>query len=237
MTLLSPLVSIDGWHDNKIRELPKVLFASVFIRSGFPSQGPASQTLCRWLTCSPLLWCLSASPADESKSSRVQPKPPLPSPHRSHSANCCTTKTSINHDCVSFSLLVSTNTAHSFTAMSLLRSTPATQRGLSFTSTTSSSSSSAFLLRRGFNTTPRLPASHPAASASQSYIKGTVNDPTTYPPPNPAHGHQHWAFERALSVALLPLTALAVAKHGSSGLLDGALGLSLIVHSHIGAFH
>ncbi|CAO1630046.1 unnamed protein product [Jaminaea pallidilutea] len=118
--------------------------------------------------------------------------------------------------------------------MSLLRSTPATQRGLSFTSTTTTSSSSAFLLRRGFNTTPRLPASHPAASASQSYIKGTVNDPTTYPPPNPAHGHQHWAFERALSVALLPLTALAVAKHGSSGLLDGALGLSLIVHSHIG---
>lgn len=89
---------------------------------------------------------------------------------------------------------------------------------------------------RAFSTTPRLPSSHPKADASQSYIRGTVNDPTTYPPPNPAHGHQHWLFERLLSVALLPLTAAAVAKHGSSGILDAVLGLSLVVHSHIGAW-
>lgn len=88
---------------------------------------------------------------------------------------------------------------------------------------------------RLFSTTPRLPSSHPKADASQSYIRGTVNDPTTFPPPNPAHGHQHWLFERGLSVALLPLTALAVAKHGSSGILDAVLGLSLVMHSHIGA--
>ena len=87
---------------------------------------------------------------------------------------------------------------------------------------------------RVFSTTHRSRASHPAASASASYIQGTVNDPTTYPPPNPVHGSYHWLFERALSVALLPLTAAAVAKHGSSGALDAALGLTLILHSHIG---
>ncbi|CAO1624696.1 unnamed protein product [Sympodiomycopsis kandeliae] len=87
---------------------------------------------------------------------------------------------------------------------------------------------------RAFSTTPRLPASHPKADASQSYIRGTVNDPTTFPPPNAAHGSHHWLFERGLSVALLPLTAAAVAKHGSSGVLDAALGLSLVIHSHIG---
>ncbi|CAO1632911.1 unnamed protein product [Parajaminaea phylloscopi] len=88
--------------------------------------------------------------------------------------------------------------------------------------------------RCSFTTCRPLPASHPKASASESYIKGTVNEATTYPPPSPVHGHQHWAFERVLSVALLPLTALAVAKHGSSGVLDAALGLSLVAHSHIG---
>jgi succinate dehydrogenase (ubiquinone) membrane anchor subunit len=67
-----------------------------------------------------------------------------------------------------------------------------------------------------------------------AYIKGTVNDPTTYPPPSAAHGSYHWAFERGLSVALLPLIAAGAVKHGASGVLDGVLALSLVVHSHIG---
>ncbi|PWN44171.1 hypothetical protein IE81DRAFT_321574 [Ceraceosorus guamensis] len=71
-------------------------------------------------------------------------------------------------------------------------------------------------------------------NAATSYIKGTVNDPTPYPPPAPSHGSYHWLFERGLSVALLPIVAAGMVKHGSSGLLDGALAVSLIVHSHIG---
>lgn len=67
-----------------------------------------------------------------------------------------------------------------------------------------------------------------------AYVKGTVNDPTTFPEPNAAHGSNHWAFERGLSVALVPLVAAGFAKHGSSAILDGALALSLVVHSHIG---
>lgn len=108
--------------------------------------------------------------------------------------------------------------------------------GLGLRASTSAPSSSSRLLIRPFQTTTRLPASHPSASASSSYIKGTVNDPTTYPPPNATHGHQHWAVERAISVALLPLTAVAFAKHGASGVLDAALGLSLVAHSHIGEY-
>ncbi len=67
-----------------------------------------------------------------------------------------------------------------------------------------------------------------------AYIKGTVNDPTTYPAPNAAHGSYHWAVERLISVGLVPLFAVAGVKHGASGILDGALALTLIVHSHIG---
>ena len=117
-----------------------------------------------------------------------------------------------------------TNTTMSFRLG--LRATPS--------SSSSAISSASLVLRRPIQTSPLSRASHPAASASQSYIKGTVNDPTTYPPPNAAHGHQHWAVERAISVALLPLTAVAFAKHGASGFLDVALGLSLVAHSHIG---
>ncbi|KAJ9474004.1 Mitochondrial inner membrane protein SHH4 [Pseudozyma hubeiensis] len=73
-----------------------------------------------------------------------------------------------------------------------------------------------------------------AASNQGPYVKGTVNDPTTFPEPNAAHGSNHWAFERGLSVALVPLVAAGFAKHGSSAILDGALALSLVVHSHIG---
>ncbi|KAI0091622.1 mitochondrial inner membrane protein [Irpex rosettiformis] len=65
--------------------------------------------------------------------------------------------------------------------------------------------------------------------------KGTVNDPTTFPPPSRAHGSHHWAFERLLSAALVPMTAAAFVTSGSAfPVLDGLLGISLVVHSHIG---
>ncbi|KAG6849364.1 hypothetical protein H0H93_009107 [Arthromyces matolae] len=65
--------------------------------------------------------------------------------------------------------------------------------------------------------------------------KGTVNDPTTFPPPSRAHGSYHWAFERLLSASLVPLTVAAYATTGSNyPVIDGLLGISLVIHSHIG---
>ncbi|KZV72533.1 mitochondrial inner membrane protein [Peniophora sp. CONT] len=65
--------------------------------------------------------------------------------------------------------------------------------------------------------------------------KGTVNDPTSFPPPSKSHGSYHWAFERFLAAGLVPLTAAAFVTSGSTApLLDGILGVSLVMHSHIG---
>ncbi|OSX63072.1 hypothetical protein POSPLADRAFT_1141120 [Postia placenta MAD-698-R-SB12] len=65
--------------------------------------------------------------------------------------------------------------------------------------------------------------------------KGSVNDPTTFPPPSKTHGSYHWAFERLLSAGLVPLTVAAFVTSGSNyALLDGILGVSLVMHSHIG---
>ncbi|KAF5350172.1 hypothetical protein D9756_009146 [Leucocoprinus leucothites] len=65
--------------------------------------------------------------------------------------------------------------------------------------------------------------------------KGTVNDPTTFPPPSRVHGSYHWAFERLLSAGLVPLTVAAfVTSTTAHPILDGLLGVSLLVHSHIG---
>lgn len=78
------------------------------------------------------------------------------------------------------------------------------------------------------------PALTPRARAIAVY-KGTVNDPTTFPPSNRAHGSYHWAFERLLSAGLVPLTAAAFVTSGSAyPVLDGLLGISLVIHSHIG---
>lgn len=65
--------------------------------------------------------------------------------------------------------------------------------------------------------------------------KGTVNDPTTFPPPSKSHGSYHWAFERLLSAGLVPLTAAAFVTSGSNyPIVDGLLGISLVMHSHMG---
>ena len=70
---------------------------------------------------------------------------------------------------------------------------------------------------------------------ASAIYKGTVNDPTTFPPPNRAHGSYHWAFERILSASLVPMTAAAFVTSGTNyPVLDGLLGISLVVHSHIG---
>lgn len=62
-----------------------------------------------------------------------------------------------------------------------------------------------------------------------------MNEPTTFPPANRSHGSYHWTFERLLAAGLVPLTGAAFVTSGSpTPLLDGLLGISLIVHSHIG---
>ncbi|KAG1781256.1 SDHD, membrane anchor subunit of succinate dehydrogenase [Suillus placidus] len=80
-----------------------------------------------------------------------------------------------------------------------------------------------------------------AASSTTQYVpggpilKGTVNDPTEFPHPSRMHGSYHWAFERFLAASLVPMTAAAFVTSGSSyPVLDGLLGLSLVMHSHIG---
>ena len=70
---------------------------------------------------------------------------------------------------------------------------------------------------------------------SLAILKGTVNDPTTFPPPSRSHGSHHWAFERLLSASLVPLTAAAFVTSGSNyPLVDALLGVGLVMHSHIG---
>lgn len=65
--------------------------------------------------------------------------------------------------------------------------------------------------------------------------KGTVNDPTTFPLPNKSEGSYHWAFERLLAASLVPITGAAFVTSGSAyPVLDGLLGVSLVMHSHIG---
>ncbi|CAE6473733.1 unnamed protein product, partial [Rhizoctonia solani] len=87
-------------------------------------------------------------------------------------------------------------------------------------------------------------AVEPAASSGSSnypyipggpVLRGTVNDPTPFPTPNRMHGSHHWAFERLLSVALVPATVSAfVVSPTAYPILDGILAVSLVVHSHIG---
>ncbi|KAG6333993.1 hypothetical protein ID866_5098 [Astraeus odoratus] len=68
-----------------------------------------------------------------------------------------------------------------------------------------------------------------AASSSTQYVpggpiyKGTVNDPTTFPPPSRTHGSYHWAFERLLAASLVPMTAAAFVTSGSHYPFDAVL--------------
>ncbi|KAF8346469.1 mitochondrial inner membrane protein [Amanita rubescens] len=82
---------------------------------------------------------------------------------------------------------------------------------------------------------------HAASDMSRGVVpggpiyEGTVNDPTPFPPSSRAHGSYHWAFERLLSAGLVPMTIAAFATSGTQfPLLDGLLGVSLVIHTHIG---
>ncbi|KAF7365505.1 Succinate dehydrogenase [ubiquinone] cytochrome b small subunit [Mycena venus] len=105
------------------------------------------------------------------------------------------------------------------------------------------SSSKRALARRGPSFAKPLLVSRPATTQSSDALyvpggpiyKGTVNDPTSFPTPSRVHGSHHWSFERLLSASLIPLTGAAFATSPSvHPVLDGILGVSLVVHSHIG---
>ncbi|TIA88823.1 hypothetical protein E3P99_02385 [Wallemia hederae] len=94
------------------------------------------------------------------------------------------------------------------------------------------------IAKRGLHssTANKLAVTKPAtqvAQASSSYVEGTVNDPTRFPPPNSAHGSSHWAFERAVSAALVPIIGASFVT-SAHPVLDGLICSSLLVHSHIG---
>ncbi|GAB7330069.1 hypothetical protein MBLNU13_g01748t1 [Cladosporium sp. NU13] len=65
-------------------------------------------------------------------------------------------------------------------------------------------------------------------------IKGGMNDAAPTPAPHPAHGSYHWSFERAVSVALVPLTAIPFAAGSALPLVDAGLISMLILHTYMG---
>lgn len=65
-------------------------------------------------------------------------------------------------------------------------------------------------------------------------IDGTANDPAPVPKPSPTHGSYHWTFERAISVALVPLTIAPFAYGSLSPVLDAVFVAATLLHSHIG---
>ncbi|KAM0787528.1 hypothetical protein ACM66B_003599 [Microbotryomycetes sp. NB124-2] len=83
------------------------------------------------------------------------------------------------------------------------------------------------LVKRSFH------SGRPLLAEAYKHVAGTVNDPTPFPAPNKAHGSYHWSFERALSVALLPMVG-ATAVSSVNPILDGILATAIVAHTHIG---
>ncbi|KOS19700.1 Succinate dehydrogenase cytochrome b small subunit [Escovopsis weberi] len=65
-------------------------------------------------------------------------------------------------------------------------------------------------------------------------IEGSVNDPTTFPKPNAAHGSYHWTFERLLAAGLVPLSVAPFAAGSLNPTMDAVLCSAVLLHSHLG---
>lgn len=63
--------------------------------------------------------------------------------------------------------------------------------------------------------------------------KKNENEVSKFVMPNYVDGSFHWSYERAASVALIPLISTQ-AIYGAHPVLDGVLGLILPLHLHIG---
>lgn len=61
-----------------------------------------------------------------------------------------------------------------------------------------------------------------------------ANEAAPVPTPSPSHGAYHWTAERAVSVALIPLTIAPFAGGSAHPVVDAFLCGLLVVHSHIG---
>ncbi|KAL2054198.1 hypothetical protein ABVK25_005339 [Lepraria finkii] len=70
--------------------------------------------------------------------------------------------------------------------------------------------------------------------AGPQVIDGTANDPAPVPEPSPTHGSYHWAFERLISAALIPLTIAPFAAGTLNPITDAILCATILIHSHIG---
>ncbi|MCJ1360657.1 MAG: membrane anchor subunit of succinate dehydrogenase, Sdh4 [Icmadophila ericetorum] len=81
-----------------------------------------------------------------------------------------------------------------------------------------------------FHSSPRRPILPPLPQR----IQGTANDPALIPPVSPTHGSYHWAFERAIAVTLIPLTAAPFIGGSLNPIMDATLCAFILVHSHIG---
>ncbi|KAI0764862.1 mitochondrial inner membrane protein [Fomes fomentarius] len=69
----------------------------------------------------------------------------------------------------------------------------------------------------------------------RTHLQGQRERPHSFPPPSKTHGSHHWAFERILSASLVPLTVAGFVTSGTNyPIIDGLLGVSLVMHSHIG---
>ncbi|KAM0795588.1 CybS-domain-containing protein [Usnea florida] len=82
----------------------------------------------------------------------------------------------------------------------------------------------------GFHTSGR----RPILPAGPQVIDGTANDPAPVPHPSPTHGSYHWAFERLISAALIPLTVAPFAAGTLNPIMDAILCATIVIHSHIG---
>ncbi|KAI9718512.1 MAG: hypothetical protein M1828_006695 [Chrysothrix sp. TS-e1954] len=65
-------------------------------------------------------------------------------------------------------------------------------------------------------------------------LSGTANEAAPVPTPSPSHGNYHWDFERAVSVALVPVTIAPFAAGSLHPVTDAVLCGLLIIHSHVG---
>ncbi|KIK61332.1 hypothetical protein GYMLUDRAFT_42916 [Collybiopsis luxurians FD-317 M1] len=73
------------------------------------------------------------------------------------------------------------------------------------------------------------------ARHASNHLTYLYTHPRDYPYHSKTKASYHWVFERLLSAALVPMTVAGFATNGTNyPILDGILGLCLVIHSHFG---
>lgn len=65
-------------------------------------------------------------------------------------------------------------------------------------------------------------------------LQGTANEAAPVPTPHATEGAYHWVMERAVSVALIPITIAPFVGGSLNPTLDAVFCGLLVVHSHVG---